>query len=290
MASPTAGRNDPNAHLTDEVRAGIEACLAREAALRVPMFTQKFKRLFWTLNGPLSTSIFVLNESRDVDGPREPYFHQTLDGTSWHPVSEAPLTEPRISSVAFELDVLCRWEDDWLEHHIHESEDDPDLQSCCGEPRPPPPPPPLIIRPTGDRDYLTVHDYVSAVHPWIMERRGDILAAMDVWDGPLPPQTRLVMSYGSPDNGSIEEEERYIESKRFMRDRGPMMFGQGPLPAEALGQIADGNAGAWRDGGRGHPLDPAPNTEFRVPLNREPEPGSGGPWPWPGAFLDSHQH
>ncbi|PVH74013.1 hypothetical protein DL98DRAFT_605839 [Cadophora sp. DSE1049] len=49
--------------------------------------------------------------------------------------------------------------------------------------------------------YVTVHDFVTAVHPWLVELRGDILAAMKVWEGsdepmgtPLPNDTDLLVN------------------------------------------------------------------------------------------------
>ena len=30
--------------------------------------------------------------------------------------------------------------------------------------------------------FVTVHEYITTVHPWLMRNRGDILRAMDRWE------------------------------------------------------------------------------------------------------------
>jgi hypothetical protein len=43
--------------------------------------------------GPLSSSLFVMAADLNPDAPREAYFRQTVAGTTWHPISQAAVTE-----------------------------------------------------------------------------------------------------------------------------------------------------------------------------------------------------
>ncbi|RYP59998.1 hypothetical protein DL769_008315 [Monosporascus sp. CRB-8-3] len=188
-----------------------------------PVFlTSALKRLYWTLQGPISTEIFVMEEEQNPDSPREAYFRQTLAGTSWHPISQEALTEPKVSSITVKVDDLKTWEDDWLEyHHRHaepgiegcvfeeiEAEEEPELLMCCEEVRPKEHIP-LVIN-ASEKPYLTVHDYVTALHPWLMGLRNDILQAKNMWNYTVPPETKLAVNYQGLDYLMIEEEEFWI--------------------------------------------------------------------------------
>ena len=65
-------------------------------------------------------------------------------------------------------------------------------------------------------EFLTVHDYVSAVHPWLMGLREDILAALGLeaaQDEPLPADTKLMVAYWDPRDMTVVDEEEWV--KRF---------------------------------------------------------------------------
>lgn len=183
-------------------------------------------RLIWTLDGPL-TSLMVMNEGRDPDAPLEPYYQQTGEGTGWHAIAEMPLTRHKISSVTVNIRPFERWAEDWEESHRHadpgipgcvfgEAEDeetDPPLLRCCGEERPSDTAP-VLVRASA-KPYLTVHDYLSAVHPWLMERKGRILAALGVWDGrPLPADTKMAVRYAGYDSLGVCVWEDWLASAR----------------------------------------------------------------------------
>lgn len=48
------------------------------------------------------------------------------------------------------------------------------------------PSPPVVITITaGEKDYVTIHDSVSQLHPWLFEHRNTIVRSMDAEDPPL---------------------------------------------------------------------------------------------------------
>ncbi|KAI1123312.1 hypothetical protein F5Y10DRAFT_55956 [Nemania abortiva] len=187
----------------------------------MPWISMPARRLFWTLNGPLSTSIFVMAEDRNPDGPREPYFRQTPAGTSWHPISQEPITEEPIASLTVTEQHLDEWQDEWWT--LNQEGFDEDVQ-----PDPADIPPtfePLVVTASGD--FVTVHDFVSAVHPWLMERREQILRATNLADEDYTPpaDARLLVSAGRPEMVAVEDEDEWMSSMRWVYERS-----QQPLP------------------------------------------------------------
>jgi hypothetical protein len=99
---------------------------ALRSAERLIPFSLDAQRIFWSLNGPLATSIEIMEgRASDPDSPREAYFRQTTGGvTSWHPASQSPLTEPKVSSITVRVRGLELWEDDWLDKHRDHADPD----------------------------------------------------------------------------------------------------------------------------------------------------------------------
>ena len=69
------------------------------------------------------------------------------------------------------------------------------LLKCCGIDRPRGKAAKLVVKPdaSSGRNFVTIHDCVSAVHPWLMERREDILGAEGLVENdeePLPSKRR----------------------------------------------------------------------------------------------------
>jgi hypothetical protein len=157
-----------------------------------------------------------------------------------------PLTNPKISSVTVHVYDFDRWEEEWVElHRGHvdlddavpypyyddndfETEplpdDDPEeddegprytLLKCCGLKRPRGKAHTLVVKPTvSGNNFITVHDYLSAVHPWLMSLREDILWAKGVWDGaPLPANTKFMLDLGQ-DLLMIYEVDEWINRTR----------------------------------------------------------------------------
>lgn len=60
----------------------------------------------------------------------------------------------------------------------------------CGDKRPRAAPE-LVVK-ASDKPYVTIHDYVSAVHPWLLGLHNDIFLVKNVFNGlvPLPPRIR----------------------------------------------------------------------------------------------------
>ncbi|OBT52568.1 hypothetical protein VE04_07189 [Pseudogymnoascus sp. 24MN13] len=114
------------------------------------------ERIFCTLNGPLSTSIWVLDK-RDNPTSIEPYLQLTAEGTStWHAISQTPMTKPPVPSILVRVFALEYWEDEWLLCHRG-------------------------------------HDYLTTVHPWLMSFRGDILEYMGLWKGKPAEEESVLM-------------------------------------------------------------------------------------------------
>ncbi|KAL2016997.1 hypothetical protein VTK56DRAFT_2716 [Thermocarpiscus australiensis] len=188
------------------------------------------KLLFMPVQGTVQSAIEVLSDPGDPD-TRTPYYDQAA-GT-YHPVSALPISEPKVSSITVHVSELEDWEENWLNVHEEHSEpdapdafpdakwgklsggggeeddedededdDEPLLLRCCKQDRPRGKDAKLTIKPSKawdgrDGGFVTVHDYVSALHPWLVRLRGDILGAMGTADGldePLGNETDLVVN------------------------------------------------------------------------------------------------
>ncbi|KAI1398155.1 hypothetical protein F4819DRAFT_469383 [Hypoxylon fuscum] len=198
------------------------------------------RRLFWTLDGPLANSIWIMESDHNPDS-LEPYFQ----GQKWHRASQSPLTEPKVSSITVHSDDINRWEDQWLDYHQDHSEppdedeegeewdssmvqwgalpdynEDEDeegpahLLMCCGTKRPRGKVTSVVVKPTST-SFVTVHDYLSTVHPWLLNMRGDLLAVMGLWDDkPLPPETKLMVDYNALESLKIYNQEEWVRLRR----------------------------------------------------------------------------
>ncbi|KAK4244337.1 hypothetical protein C7999DRAFT_35301 [Corynascus novoguineensis] len=108
------------------------------------------------------------------------------------------------------VDPLEHWEWQWLEQN-EPYPNDPDGSCAVGE-RPRDKDARLEVKSSGE--FLTVHDYVSTVHPWLMGLRGDLLAALALMaagqDDPLPPETNLMATWGTPYKIKVVREQDWI--------------------------------------------------------------------------------
>ena len=80
------------------------------------VLTDEARRLRWVLDGPLTTAITVLREpfQEPCNPPPEPYCTSSQGGhTTWHAVSKAPYTDPKVSSVTPSVSQIDDWEDTW---------------------------------------------------------------------------------------------------------------------------------------------------------------------------------
>ncbi|KAM6484615.1 hypothetical protein HDV62DRAFT_404403 [Trichoderma sp. SZMC 28011] len=178
------------------------------------LFSPAAKRLYWPLEGVFPSAISVMRTARSVDELDSLLRPDTSGSGSgiWHEISSLSLTDPKVSSVEASLRDLDQWESDWLAWHKDHTapefnaeyitygdlsdedrpyanepnedgnwEEDSDTEfliRCCGDDRP------LRKRglkikvtPSAGNSFVTVHDYVSVVHPWLMGLREDIIRA-----------------------------------------------------------------------------------------------------------------
>ncbi|KAK3682885.1 hypothetical protein B0T22DRAFT_494505 [Podospora appendiculata] len=154
-------------------------------------------RLLWDLEGPIATSIRVLDDPTNPFSPHQAY-QTALDPTpEFHPISKSPITEPKVSSLNVYVYHLDDWAECWeiihevhyddagqeFEPHVPEGSEylTPRLIRCCGTERPKPPSP-VVVR-AATHPFVTVHDYVTTVHPWLMGLKDDIRPAMSAMEG-----------------------------------------------------------------------------------------------------------
>ncbi|RKU41066.1 hypothetical protein DL546_002573 [Coniochaeta pulveracea] len=223
------------------------------------------RRIRWALNGPLETSISVVQCGRvfDPEEVPEPYYlgdKEDHEGgpACWHSISRSPLSEPRVSSVKVVVDPLDEWDRFWMD--VHEGHTDPDatydpaevlyeplppaerdanledkkLLRCCGEDRPLGKESDLIVRGTGEGGFVTIHDFLSVVHPYLLSRRDEILEAMELDGGrsgkrPFERETKLMVMWLNPGYLDIQTEYEWMRSsKAFSKVKAP------PLPPPQL--------------------------------------------------------
>ncbi|KAK4155422.1 hypothetical protein C8A00DRAFT_41972 [Chaetomidium leptoderma] len=153
------------------------------------------KRLFWTLNGALEGAIQVApSEYYEPGAFMEPYFGP--DGSphaGCHDADAADLYPGRIGP---------RPGDETLDPPIY-------LLECCGQKRPWARDTHLQVAAQGE--FLTVHEYVSAVHPWLMAMRDTLLDVLGKMDGTpkWPPETKLAVLYLGPGPLRIGHEDKW---------------------------------------------------------------------------------
>jgi hypothetical protein len=98
-----------------------------------------------------------------------------------------------------------------------EDEEGPEhLLKCCRTKRPLGKANILVVKPTvSGNNFITIHDYLSAVHPWLMHLREDILWAKGLADNaPLPVNTKLMVDLVSPAMLMISEAAEWIDQTR----------------------------------------------------------------------------
>lgn len=206
------------------------------------LLTEDARRIRWLLNGPLTTAVSVMQHHQiDPDDAVFESYYRTLEGgePSWHPISQSPYTTPKVSSITTWVDPLDEWLGYWLERHeksVIEGDFDPAkarfgplpetgyssyeketgryLEACCGTERPVNKGTKLLVKATGD--FLTIHDFLSVVHPYLMARRGDIVATMreeQYRTTPVPAETELFVSltYSNPHFLLVSDEAEWLK-------------------------------------------------------------------------------
>lgn len=168
--------------------------------------SQARQRLYWKAFGSFPQCIQVADDSG-----RRPY--QT-GPDAFDSVAHSALTDPPVSSITVTQADLNNWEEEWVEAHYPdgdtdqavwvyvnpgamEREEDGDgedgegrkLVRCCGEDRPRAPPPLIVGAST--MPFVTVHNYVVAVHSWLRSQHDNILRARSVHMSERTPSDAL---------------------------------------------------------------------------------------------------
>jgi hypothetical protein len=248
-----------------------------------PLLTDEAKRLRWVLDGSLETAITVLKQPYyDPDTTPEPYCTRQGNELVWHAVAQAPYTEPKVSSVTVSVTEIDDWEDQWRELHLRctdppESsdgeDDDDDLPSRMLRRAAPKAAAhdvghtTLAVKASGG--FITVHDYVSAVHPWLLRKYDELLEALAVLDDEprisLPAGEHLMVTFGGADMLSVGTKEDWL------RDKDKDIY------------LRYAQARVVRD---------TEYVELRDDDDYGPPPGYSGPWPIPyrGALAVNLEH
>jgi hypothetical protein len=85
------------------------------------LLTEEARRIRWLLNGPLETAVTIMRhhtiEPDDTDF--EPYYRpgQGAGSSGWHPFSQLPYTDPKVSSLTLAVNPLDEWRTYWLTNH-----------------------------------------------------------------------------------------------------------------------------------------------------------------------------
>lgn len=201
-----------------------------------PLASPAARRLYWTLAGPLhSSAITVMPEDENPDAPREPYFRGADD---WHPISREPMCAdwPQASITVHESK-LQDWRHRWWDEFVAEGydEEEPELMAEYEEGMPPTFDEPIVVHASDGRK-VTVHDFVSAVHPWLMGHRDNIVRATKNSDegASIAGDERLMVVVVQPHSLSAWDEDewhRSLKSACEKRQREP----QPRFPQEPAG-------------------------------------------------------
>ena len=172
-----------------------------------------FLRLRWFARTPASTAISVLDSAVDATSAQQPYYDPSRAG-GVHSVAESPASDPPVSPLGVTLAPLDRYEEDWDDaHHQHSGEFAASADGrqrrvrCCGEGRPGPGPHPDVQ--ASAELFVTIHDIVEAVHPWMLGLEDRIRAARGVARGrPLPAEFDMFVYPNKPHQLDIRDTRR----------------------------------------------------------------------------------
>jgi hypothetical protein len=191
--------------------------------LRAPALfaeNEELRKLYWIMQDPMADAVFLLNDPKDPDGARQPAFrkHSTsesnVEDDGQHPTLKLSLYEQPISSAMVSIDNIESEVDWWEAQHCYWEEDDRDGPCrCCG--RPPPVSQILTVKAKTDEDFVTIGDYIVAVHRWIMSLREDLLwACEDEPESRLPDDAVLLLDVSEPSTVWIHDPEEWARDKR----------------------------------------------------------------------------
>lgn len=203
--------------------------VAKDFVANMRMSSQA-RRIFWRFQEPLETSVSVLPADLNPDGPREAYFQNTDDGYELHAISKEPLTDKSLTFIAVKSWELHEWPNSFYElHYEHDDlgsgdEDEDDEQdedsqwrcSGCGE-MSPKKHEPLIVK-ASEKLYVTVHDFVTAVHPWLMGLRDEMQQARKELETP-PLGDNMLVDAVDPRFVHLKDEQKWLAyGRRQLKD------------------------------------------------------------------------
>lgn len=124
-----------------------------------------FRRLRWQIkaNTTIAESVHVLRDVTDPESAQDSFIDA---GGNFHRVASASVFAAPVSSVQARLHVL-----DGINLYGDPSDDDDEDEDDETLPWKGPE---LAVRPTSGA-FVTIGDFVMAVHPWLLEKRGEIL-------------------------------------------------------------------------------------------------------------------
>ncbi|KAL2137007.1 hypothetical protein VTI74DRAFT_10483 [Chaetomium olivicolor] len=83
----------------------------------------------------------------------------------------------------------------------------------------------VVVKPTtGGGGFVTIHDFISTVHPYLMARRDEVLEAVSEDRGragaPFPPETRLVVVWYSAPYVDVLDESSWMRTRKRRNGSG----------------------------------------------------------------------
>ncbi|KAI0486858.1 hypothetical protein F4859DRAFT_510642 [Xylaria cf. heliscus] len=157
-----------------------------------PDHTPEADRIFWTLNGPLHSSISTLTVRVDnLDRWEEEW----LDDHGYHTDPPGPKFKEPDAGEGYRYGPLPDYNPDCDEESL--SEEQPQhLLECCNTLRPRGTISTIVVKPSPGNELVTTHDYLSTVHPFLLASREDILHIINIWDqGDRPAETGLLVNH-----------------------------------------------------------------------------------------------
>ncbi|KAK4203022.1 hypothetical protein QBC40DRAFT_275272 [Triangularia verruculosa] len=188
------------------------------------------RRLIWTLQGPPSTAITVMPPDLNPSSPnREPFYRPPPapnQPASFHQIFGEPISDPPAASITVQEEYLGDWRNEWYtlnQEGFDGSEPNEEEYSDM-----PPEFAPLVVTASpagpGNGEFVTVGDYIRAVHPWLMGLRRQIVKARDVaglTGGDEDGQgVRLMVTADRPELVRVEEEGEWMGTLRWCWEEG----------------------------------------------------------------------
>ncbi|KJZ68711.1 hypothetical protein HIM_11902 [Hirsutella minnesotensis 3608] len=170
---------------------------SRYESVGTPRVSTEFLRLRWEISSDISRAVRVLDKATDGGSVQRPYVTYSADGiANIHPVSSAPITQPPVSLIRVSIDEPNYWGREWARAQEHNTDSNKDKSSeqafaddadenavarrpnfPCGDPRSGSP---LVLElKASAQDFVTIHEYISAIHPWLLLLAKDRIKAKD---------------------------------------------------------------------------------------------------------------